>query len=92
MSTIHTTAAYLMEMENDYDNDIREYELSLVERDERFKREIINSIFTHLDNFSRSIEYLANSISEQKPPTVINLIVDKETDVSKIKDIVNIIG
>ena len=67
----------------------REYNECLITRRENFVRSIVSDFNNSILTFSNSVFMLADSIKMQKPPIVINLIIDKDTDPNKVKEIVN---
>ena len=67
----------------------REYNEGLITRRENFVRSIVSDFNNSILTFSNSVFMLADSIKMQKPPIVINLIIDKDADPNKVKEIVN---
>lgn len=93
ISTKHpqSLAAFIQDMGNDDLRDIMTYSDMMATREENFRRELLKQKTLYMNSISESLNNLARSISEQKPPVVINLVVSQSTDMEKIKDIVNLI-
>lgn len=84
-------AAFIQDMGNGDLRDIMTYSDMMATREEDFRRELLKQKASYMTSISESLNNLARSISEQKPPVVINLVVSQSTDMEKIKDIVNLI-
>lgn len=93
ISTKHpqSLAAFIQDMGNDDLRDIMTYSDMMATREENFRRELLKQKTSYMTSISESLNNLARSISEQKPPVVINLVVSQSTDMEKLKDIVNLI-
>lgn len=93
ISTKHpqSLAAFIQDMGNGDLRDIMTYSDMMATREENFRRELLKQKTSYMASISESLNNLARSISEQKPPVVINLVVSQSTDMEKLKDIVNLI-
>lgn len=57
----------------------RQYQESLITREENFQREQLNKKLESMNKLSDSIANLASSLVNQKRAPVINIFVDKDT-------------
>ena len=92
ISTKHpqSLAAFIQDMGNDDLRDIMTYSDMMATREENFRRELLKQKASYITSISESLNNLARSISEQKPPVVINLVVSQSTDMEQLKDIVTL--
>lgn len=79
-------AALLDEELREKEEELKLQELRILQEQE-FRKEMNNDLISCINNFSNSILTLAKSMSEQKPPIVINVDINNKEDASNLKEI-----